>query len=744
MRLVRLLFLLGGLAGRASAQGEDSSATVRVVVRADTLPVEGAVVRAGRLARQTDAAGLAVLRLAPGAHALVVARIGFVPDTIALVLRAGQDTTVAVSLEERVESLEAVVVAATRAERRVEDTPLRVEVVDEEEIAEKVAMTPGDIVMMLNETSGLRVQTTSPSLGGAGVRVQGLRGRYTLLLADGLPLYGVQGGGLGLLQIPPVDLGRAEVIKGTASALYGSAALGGVINLVSRRPGTEARRELLLNQTTRGGSDVVAFLSAPFDREAGRWGGTLLASGHRQRANDLDGDGWADMPGYDRVVVRPRLFHDDGAGRSAFATAGFTGEGRDGGALPGRTVPNGEAYAEGLRTRRADAGVVGRTILAGRDVVSVRASVMEQRHAHRFGPVRERDAHRTVFAEASAALPRGRSTYVAGAAYQGERYRSRDVAGFDFGHHVPSLFAQVDLDAARWLVLSGSARADRHNVYGTRVNPRLSALLRAAGEESALADWTARLSGGGGSFAPTPLTEETEATGLTPLRPLGGLRAERAASGSLDVGGPLATALGSVELHATAFASRLTSGLAARADTGTTPTGAGYLMLVSAPVAARTWGGELLARLVRGPARVTATYAYLRAREWDPERGGRARRDVPLAPRQTAGLVASLEAEEAWRAGLELYYTGRQALDDNPYRATSRPYLIVGLLGERFVATRAGVARLFANLENIGNVRQTRYDPLLLPARGLGGRWTTDAWTELSGFTANGGVRLMF
>jgi outer membrane receptor for ferrienterochelin and colicins len=208
---------------------------VRVVVRADTLPVEGAVVRAGRFARQTDAAGLAVLRLAPGAHTLVAARIGFVPDTIALVLRAGQDTTVAAALEERVESLEAVVVAATRAERRVEDTPLRVEVVDEEEIAEKVAMTPGDIVMMLNETSGLRVQTTSPSLGGAGVRVQGLRGRYTLLLADGLPLYGVQGGGLGLLQIPPVDLGRAEVIKGTASALYGSAALGGVINLVSRR-----------------------------------------------------------------------------------------------------------------------------------------------------------------------------------------------------------------------------------------------------------------------------------------------------------------------------------------------------------------------------------------------------------------------------------------------------------------------------------------------------------------------------
>ncbi|MBC7894067.1 MAG: TonB-dependent receptor plug domain-containing protein, partial [Cytophagaceae bacterium] len=92
------------------------------------------------------------------------------------------------NLKALVAEMEAVVVSATRSERRVEDVPLRVEVIDEEEIAEKVAMTPGDIAMMLNETAGLRVQSTSPSLGGANVRIQGLLGRYSLLLTDGLPL----------------------------------------------------------------------------------------------------------------------------------------------------------------------------------------------------------------------------------------------------------------------------------------------------------------------------------------------------------------------------------------------------------------------------------------------------------------------------------------------------------------------------------------------------------------------------
>ena len=122
-------------------------------------------------------------------------------------------------------------------------------------------MTPGDVAMMLTETNGLRVQVTSPSTGAANVRVQGLRGRYTQILSDGLPLYG-QAGSLSVLQIPPMDLGQVEVIKGVASALYGSAALGGVINLVSRRPREgEPEREVLFNRTSRGGTDGAIWLS---------------------------------------------------------------------------------------------------------------------------------------------------------------------------------------------------------------------------------------------------------------------------------------------------------------------------------------------------------------------------------------------------------------------------------------------------------------------------------------------------
>jgi iron complex outermembrane receptor protein len=741
MRVLRIsagvAFVAAGLAA-TSAHAQDSLATLRIRVMAGSEVVVGAAVRAGALTRNTDALGIASFRLRPGHHVVSVVRLGFVPDTVSIELRARMDTLLVVDLSPTASELERIVVAATRGERRVEDTPVRVEIIDDEEVAEKVAMTPGDITMMLNETSGLRVQTTSAALGGANVRVHGLRGRYTLVLTDGLPLYGAQAGGLGLLQIPPLDLARVEVIKGTASALYGGSALGGVVNLISRRPQVAGVREVLLNQTTRGGTDAVLFLASASSTPS-PWGATVLASGHTQHRNDLDADGWADMAGYDRITLRPRLLYENANG-SLLLTAGLTSENRSGGTLPGRVMPDGSPHIEELDTRRGDVGVVARRLLGGRDILSLRASAMQQKHRHQFGQVSERDRHRSAMSEITLAMPRAPLTYVIGAAFAAEDYRNSDVlaGAFDYSYKVPSLLAQTDIDFTTWLTVSASGRLDSHNVYGTTVSPRLSILLRP--HEKLPGDWAIRLSGGGGTFAPVPFSDETDAIGLTPVRPASGLEQERALYIAGDLNGSLQTRLGTLELGGTLHRSLVRHPLALR----DAATGVPRVEFVNAPLEARAWGAELLTRVVRAPARLTLTYAYLNATEWDPRLGNSARRLVPLSPRHTAGAVASVEREENYRLGVEVYYTGRQALEHNPFRSTSAPYVIFGLLGERWVQTRPGLARFFLNLENLGNVRQTRYDPLLLPFPGEGGRRTTDVWTELSGFTANAGVRFAF
>jgi len=714
---------VAGVARQLPPQGAAATIRLRVVhvsAGVDTLPVERAAVRAGGVARLTDAAGTATLRLSAGTHQITVGRIGFTPDSLTVTLASGLDTTLHVVLEEQSTQLEAVIVTATRSERRIEDEPVRVEVLGEDEITEKLDMTPGDITMMLNETPGLRVQTTSPSLGGANVRVQGLRGRYTQILSDGLPLYGGQTGGLGLLQIPPMDLGGVEIVKGVASALYGGSALGGVINLLARRPGLRPVREVLVNQTTLGGTDAIGFDARTLGSD---WGYTLLAGAHRQSQMDRDGDGWTDLPGYRRGVVRPRVFWTSPLGHAASLTAGTTLEERHGGTLADRVAPSGAPHPEDLRTTRLDAGGAGRFLLGSSGtVLSARGSLALQRHRHQFGPTLERDRHLTWFGETALTATRGSQTWVVGAALEQASYRAEDVTGFDHTFTTPGVFAQGTVDVVPWLAMSGSARLDHHSRYGTFLSPRLSVLARAGPA------WTVRASAGTGYFAPTPFTEETEVIGLTPLVPAPGLRAERATSASVDVGGEL----GPLELNATVFGSVVTQpvGLRQLLD------GTGRAQLANLASPTRTVGGELFVRWSHDPIYVTTSYTYVHSSEIDPDSG--VRRAVPLTPEHQAGIVAIWEREGSGRVGLEVYYTGVQQLDDNPYRSASKPYVHLGIMVER----RFGRARVFFNAENLLDVRQTSYDPLVRSSIGLGGRWTTDVWAPLDGRVANLGIRL--
>jgi iron complex outermembrane receptor protein len=717
MRALRTIVLALGviLCLLLPATAQDRLATFRVEVRAAGSPVEGAEVVIAEAKQSTNSSGLVTLTAPAGAVQIVIAKAGYLTVTETVTAAAGATRTVLVELHLEHAAEETVtVVATTRTDKRLEDQPMRVEVLGREEIEEKMLMTPGDIVMMLNEMGGMRVQATSPSLGAASVRIQGMRGRYTRVLSDGLPLFG-DVGGLGLLQIPPMDLGQVEVVKGVASALYGAGAMGGVINLLSRRPGPEPAREFLVNRSTRGATDAVAFLSAPLARG---WSASLLGGGHWQDTTDVNDDRWADLPGYERAVVRPRVFFDNGRGRTFFATTGVTYENRTGGTIDGAVLPaTGQPYVESLDTRRYDAGALGQFIVNGRYVVTARAAVVRQRHDHLFGDGRERDRHDTAFGEIAMRGSAGRQTWVAGFAIEHDGYDPRDVPQYAYSFTVPGVFAQYDVAVTPAVSLSASGRLDVHSEYGTFFSPRLSALFKGG-------PWTSRLSIGTGFFAPTPLTEETEAAGLRRLAIDRPLEAERGLSASFD----LTRTDGPFSYTATVFGSRISDPLHVERSPA--------YVLRNLVQPTTNVGMELLGTFRREPFALTGTYTYVRARETVD---GRAE-NVPQTPRHSAGIAGMWEAEGVGRVGVEWYFTGRQALDENPYRAVSEPYVIVGVLAEK----QLGSIRLFVNGENLSGVRQTRWDPLLRPSRAVDGRWAVDAWAPLEGRNINGGVRFSF
>jgi iron complex outermembrane receptor protein len=177
---------------------------------------------------------------------------------------------------------EEIIIQSTRSTRTIQNIPTRVEFIAGEELDEKANMKPGDIRMVLTESTGIQTQQTSATSANASIRIQGLDGRYTQILKDGLPLYAGFSGGLGLLQTPPLDLKQFEVIKGSASTLYGGGAIAGLVNLISKTPREKRELNFHLDATSGGGLNTSGF----YGEKYGKTGVTLFASRNSNKAYD--------------------------------------------------------------------------------------------------------------------------------------------------------------------------------------------------------------------------------------------------------------------------------------------------------------------------------------------------------------------------------------------------------------------------------------------------------------------------
>ena len=308
----------------------------------------------------------------------------------------------------------------------------------------------------------------------------------------------------------------------------------------------------------------------------------------------------------------------------------------------------------------------------------------------------------------------GRHNWLVGGALQQDSYAARELPAFDYNFVTPGLFAQDEIELSTRLTLGMSGRIDHHSAYGTFASPRVSLLYKPSPV------WTTRLSVGTGFFAPTPFTEETEETGLARVRPLRNVIAERARSASFDVG----WTRGPYEAVATVFGSLLNNPLERLVSVSVRSSG------WNAPSPVRTWGSEFLFRYRVEDLLVIATDDYTVSTENDPEAPGR--RSVPLTPRNFTTFSGIWEAASRGRIGIEASYVGRQPLDDNRSARAAAATCFSGSSGQMTL----GRVKLFANCENFGDIRQTRYDPLVRPARAADGRWTVDSWAPATAATS--------
>ncbi len=717
LALLGFAILSLGMARAAGAQHERTGVVV-VNVKESMGMVNGLLVRSAGRTTRTDSAGRARLALPAGRQVVSVTGIGIKPAQIDVVVIADSTVTAEVTVAMGNMVMEPVKVTATRIEHLAGDAPIRVEVLDQMEVAENTLMAPSGINMLLNDTPGLRVQPASPTLGTSSVRILGLPGQYTAMLADGLPLYGGGASALGPLDISPVDLERVEIIKGAASALYGGQALGGVVNLLSKTP--SGNSEVLLNRRTMGVTDAATWMSRKVGDAAGV---SLLASGTVQDDADVDHDGWTDQPEARRWSLRPRFSATDDNGRSLFVTAGYGYDTRSGGTVAGGRSPIGTSFREGLTSNRADVGA--RAIIplpdSGGGNIAVRFALANSQRAREFGPGPvEDDRTTTGFAEVTRTSQIAKTTAVLGSSLQYDGYENSLNDAFDHRWLTPSLFATGDHALGR-VTLSASVRGDAHPEAGIQATERFAALVKPVD------NWSFRLSVGTGFAPPAPTTEETEAIGLRDVRADATLRRERSHGAMVDINGSLMGA----EILLTGYGSVISNAIQLADAAG----GAGDGVLKNAAADTRIAGVESAALWRFDGGRFLATYGYSRGSRPDATSG--LREPVPLIPRHRIGGDLMFERPGLYNGGIEGIWYGRQSLDDDPFRNESKPYLYLMAIYVR----QFGRLEAVANVENLLNVRQTQTDPLVRPSPTTGGRWTTDVWAPLEGFMANLALR---
>jgi len=213
----------------------------------------------------TDADGKARLDgISAGEKTVEIFADGFESQELTLVFPLSDDGERLISM--KVNEVGEVTISSTRTGREIDDTPTRVEAIDEEEVDEKSNMRPANVSMVLHESTGIQVQQTSATSFTQSIRIQGLDGRYTQILKDGFPAYGGFSGSLSVLEIPPLDLKQVEIIKGPSATFYGGGAIAGVVNFVSKVPEEKPVTSLIFNQTSALGTDLSIFNSRRFER----------------------------------------------------------------------------------------------------------------------------------------------------------------------------------------------------------------------------------------------------------------------------------------------------------------------------------------------------------------------------------------------------------------------------------------------------------------------------------------------
>lgn len=232
--------------------------------------------------------------LPAGTYVLQVSGVGYRTESQEIVLKDGEALEVNFQLEEDNVMLDGVVVSANRSETMRKMAPTLVNVVDMKTF-EKV--NASSLSQGLIFQPGVRVENNCQNCSYQQVRINGLDGPYTQILIDSRPIFSALAGVYGIEQLPANMVDRVEVMRGGGSALFGSSAIAGTINIITKEP---VRNSASISHTTSSINGTSAFdnntsLNASIVTDDNKMGIAVFGQNRQKDGYDHDGDGFTEL-----------------------------------------------------------------------------------------------------------------------------------------------------------------------------------------------------------------------------------------------------------------------------------------------------------------------------------------------------------------------------------------------------------------------------------------------------------------
>lgn len=599
-------------------------------------------------------------------------------------------------LEAAAENLdEVIIVSSSRTNSRIEDLPTKVEVLGSEEVHEENGIKPGNIASLLGDIAGIQIQQTNAATGNADMRIQGLQGKYTQLLRDGMPLFGGYAGSFSILQIPPLDLQQIELVKGASSTLYGGGAIAGMVNLVSKKPKLgKPERSFTINRSSLLENNLNLYFSGRNQKS----GYTFFAGGTIQNEVDVDKDGFSDVPSVNSILLHPRYFIYGSPSSTLILGYTMNYEDRNGGDMQVLNKQPTAAHQFFIQNKslRNSGDLIWEKKLVNNAQFTAKSSVSFLNRIVNTNVFGMTGNQLTWFGELAYNQKSTHHNWVAGINFIGDNFTKQlpDSSLLpDERNNTLGFFAQDDWKFGQHFILQAGLRIDFNNRYGTFILPRISMLYKVNPEISM------RLGGGLGYKTPTLFNSEIDErdyhylTGYAP-----GIVAEQSLGANYDINYKKKIGSWNLTLNQTFFYNSIRKPMLLTSSAATPS----ILYYQNANANLQTTGFETYVQLREDELELYFGYVYTNAKRMYNTNFP----NLPLIARNKFATVIAYSFSDHFRAGIESAYTGKQYLDNGQ---STTPYLFSAVM----MRYNIGKAAFVLNCENLFDYRQNKNGSLV-------------------------------